>query len=50
MMRLAFLADTTGHLLYGGGLGAQPYWMIEALEILRAETARDFKKKTQKDK
>ena len=29
----------SGHLLYAGGLADQPYWLIEAWEIYKIETA-----------
>jgi len=39
MVRLAYLAENTGHLLHEGGLGDQPAWLIEAIEICKAESA-----------
>ncbi len=37
IMRLCILMDEVGLLLYGGGLGDQPMWLIEAYEIYKSE-------------
>ncbi len=37
ILRLVYAIKEWGCLLYGGGLGEQPAWLIEALEICRAE-------------
>lgn len=44
LMRLAFLVDDTKRLLYAGGWGDQPYWLIEAYEILKTESIRNAPK------
>jgi hypothetical protein len=38
--RLAYLIGEGQHLLYVGGWGDQPAWLIEAVEIYRTEQAR----------
>ncbi|MEE8575514.1 MAG: hypothetical protein V3T30_08890 [Thermodesulfobacteriota bacterium] len=43
IMRLVFLMENTGHLLYSGGLGAQPAWLVEAYEIYRVENIKRIK-------
>lgn len=42
LIRLVFLLDVTGHLLHDGGIGEQPYWLVEAYEIYKAELLRYF--------
>jgi len=39
MVRLAYLVENTGQLLHEGGLGDQPAWLIEAIEIISAVSA-----------
>lgn len=46
IMRLCFLMEETGSLLYGGGWGAQPHWLIEAYEAYKREAARHQKEKS----
>ena len=36
-MRLCFLVEETGQLLFNGGWAEQPYWLIEAFEIYKTE-------------
>ena len=43
VLRLVYLMDDSPGLLNPGGWGAQPFWLVEALEIFRAECARDLK-------
>lgn len=43
LMRLAYLVDDTKQLLYAGGWGDQPYWLIEAYEILKSVQAENRK-------
>jgi hypothetical protein len=38
------LISTTGFLYYAGGLGDQPFWLIEAFEIFKAEEAIEMDK------
>lgn len=40
LIRISALVDCTGHLLHPGGLGDQPAWLIEGLEIYRIERAK----------
>ena len=40
LIRTSALVDSTGHLLHPGGLGNQPTWLIEGLEIYKLEKAR----------
>lgn len=39
LMRAVYVMDGTGHLFHSGGLGSQPYWLIEAYEIFKSECA-----------
>lgn len=43
VMRLVFLTDGSQQLYFPGGWGSQPHWLIEALELYRAENARKTK-------
>jgi hypothetical protein len=45
LMRLCFFIEETGNLLYEGGWGGQPYWLIEAYEVCRREAIRLQKEK-----
>ena len=45
VMRLVYLTDEIGVLLYEGGFGAQPAWFVEALEIFRGERVRSMREK-----
>ena len=45
IMRLVFLVDDRGSLLYGGGWGDQPAWLVEAVEIFRMENVRRSKER-----
>lgn len=47
IMRLVFLIDESGRLLHGGGWAEQPCWLVEALEIYRAERGL-FQKRTER--
>ena len=40
IIRLVFLMNATGELLYNGGLGEQPYWLVEAYEMYKTELSR----------
>ncbi len=46
IVRLLFAVDDSRALLHGGGLGNQPYWLIESLEIYRAECIKNIKGKS----
>ena len=35
--------DVTGELLNSGGLGEQPYWLVEAYEIYKHEALREMR-------
>lgn len=48
VMRLVFLVEDTGALLYGGGWGSQPCWLAEAFEIYRTERGA-FQKRLDKN-
>lgn len=37
VVRAVYLVEGTGHLYYAGGVGDQPHWLIEAIEIFRGE-------------
>ncbi len=39
LVRMVFLSEATGALFYTNGLGGEPYWFIEALEIGGVERA-----------
>lgn len=43
VIRLAYLIEDTKVLLYGGGWGDQPAWLVEAYEIFKGETAKRLK-------
>ncbi|HHL40892.1 MAG TPA: hypothetical protein ENJ37_10335 [Deltaproteobacteria bacterium] len=40
LMRMVFVMEATGALLLAGGVGDQPFWLVEALEIYGSEKAR----------
>ena len=44
LMRLCFLIDETKQLLYGGGWGGQPVWLVEAFEVYKVEILRHLEK------
>lgn len=44
LIRLCFLVDDTGNLLYDGGWGNQPMWLVEAFEAYKAEMLRHLEK------
>jgi len=46
IIRLVFLVDWAGHLLYEGGWGGQPAWLVEAYEVFRSESARYLKERS----
>ena len=48
LIRITALVDSTGHLLHPGGLGDQPTWLIEGLEIYRIERAKWQSKESSK--
>jgi len=39
VIRLGYLIEDTKVLLYGGGWGDQPTWLVEAFEIFKSESA-----------
>lgn len=41
VIRLAYMTESTGHLYFRGGLADQPFWLIEAIEICKAEERRE---------
>jgi hypothetical protein len=43
LIRLVYLTDDTGMLLFDGAWGAQPAWLIEAYEVFSFEKARKLK-------
>lgn len=43
LIRLVYLINESGVLLHEGGWGNQPYWLIEAYEIYKVETAQHLK-------
>ena len=43
LMRLAYLIDDTKQLFYAGGWSEQPYWLIDAYEILKSVQAENRK-------
>ncbi|MEK6792043.1 MAG: hypothetical protein AABY45_10135 [Deltaproteobacteria bacterium] len=45
LVRMVFLSEATGVLLYADGLGEQPYWFIEALETGGVERAAYLQRK-----
>lgn len=45
LMRMVFLIDGTGHLPFSGGWADQPYWLVEAFEVYKIESARALKEK-----
>lgn len=49
-MRAVYLMEATGHMLYAGGIAEQPYWFLEAYEILKTEQAKDLKEKSKNGK
>ncbi|MDP2688468.1 MAG: hypothetical protein Q8P48_00005 [Deltaproteobacteria bacterium] len=44
LVRLAYMVEDSKRLLYQGEWGAQPHWLVEAVEIYKAETARQMRK------
>lgn len=44
IMRLVFLVEQSQQMYFTGGWADQPHWLIEGLEIYRAEIARKTKK------
>ncbi len=42
-MRLVYLVEDTSLLLYGGGWGDQPFWLVEAFEIYKYEAHKFIK-------
>lgn len=49
IVRAVFLIDVSGHLLYAGGWGDQPAWLVEAYEIFRVEQGARGKRGERKD-
>lgn len=46
--RAVYLMEGTGHLYNEGGIGDQPYWLIEAIEIFRTEKVKADKKRVER--
>lgn len=44
IVQLVYMIDSTGHLLYEGGLANQPYWLIEAMDIYKRESSLKWQK------
>lgn len=45
MLRAVYMVDSLGVLLFGGGLGEQPCWFVEAFEIYGLEASRSLKER-----
>lgn len=45
IIRLVYLLEDTGNMLHAGGWAEQPFWLIQAFEIFKRETARVLKEK-----
>jgi len=43
VIRLVYLIESTGQLLFEGGWGAQPFWLVEAYERYRIESFKRLK-------
>lgn len=43
LARAVYLIDSSGRLLFPGGWADQPYWLIEAYEAFKAESALNHK-------
>lgn len=52
LIRLCYLHESSKQLLFSGGIVDQPYWFIEAIELLSGEVSRSLKrlKKNKKGK
>ncbi|MEK6532101.1 MAG: hypothetical protein AABZ23_06395 [Deltaproteobacteria bacterium] len=50
IIRLVCLLEATGNMLHAGGWAEQPYWLIQAFEIFKAEAARRIKDKNKNGK
>lgn len=44
LIRLCYLIEDTGNLLYAGGWGNQPMWLVETYEAYKAEISRHLEK------
>lgn len=44
IVRLVYLVEDSGHLLHAGGLGDQPTWLAEAMEIHKIEQSAESKR------
>lgn len=44
LIRLVYMIDDTKQMLFDGGLSQQPFWLIEAIEIHKAEAAQNASK------
>jgi len=42
---MVYLMEDSKQLLFDGGWSEQPYWLIEAIQIYKAELARQMKNK-----
>lgn len=40
IIRMVYLCEASGHLLYGGGWADQPFWFVEAYEMYKAENMK----------
>ncbi|MFQ5442705.1 MAG: hypothetical protein ACE5EB_08295 [Thermodesulfobacteriota bacterium] len=45
VIRLVYLIESTGQLLFEGGWGCQPFWLVEAYERYRVESFKRLKEK-----
>lgn len=44
IVRLAYMVEDSKRLLHEGEWGAQPHWLIEAVEIYKTEAAKQTRK------
>jgi len=45
VIRMVYLMEDSKQLLFDGGWSEQPYWLIEAVQMYKAELARQMKNK-----
>lgn len=50
LVSLVYLVNDSKRLLYQGEWGNQPYWLVEATKIYKAESARQIKKEHGREK